>query len=85
MLVCALTKRGRLATRWVVGPLVLSSACFLVFGGASLPLVIREPVLPQETREPIAYSRTAIGTFGAGVLVTLFMSGQWTKPPPAKT
>ena len=73
------TKAGRTAPRWVICALVLIPTCFFIWGGLSCYLLLCGTSLSKTVSWRIMFGKTIIGSFGAGVLTALFMSGEITR------
>jgi hypothetical protein len=69
-------KWGRTAPAWARKSLWLSWVAMTVFLVLTFYVVVRRPVLSQQAYDAIVLVKDAVGAFGAGILVTLLISGE---------
>jgi hypothetical protein len=72
-----LGKGGHAAPAWVRRALLLSTLCVAGFLVLSFYVVVRRPFLSQQVYDAVVVVKDVIGSFGGGVLTTLFLSGEF--------
>jgi hypothetical protein len=83
LLISAITKDRRIRTQWARQATVLAALFILTWCAGSFLLLIRGPSIPPNVASATMLLKTAIGSIGAGILITLFISRSftWRRPP----
>jgi len=83
LLVSVITKDKRIRTQWAWHATVLAAVFILIWCAGTLLLLVRCPVIATNVASATMLLKTAIGSMGAGILITLFISRSftWRSPP----
>src|ERR1051326_3195268 len=73
----------RIRSQWARRATLLAAACVLIWCAGTLWLLLRSASIPPNIASATMLLKTAIGSMGAGILITLFISRSfaWRCPP----
>jgi len=85
LLISAIRNDKRIRFSWARQATVVAAICILIWCAGTFLLLIRSPWIAPSHADGVMLLKTAIGSIGAGIIITLFISRSYAWRSPDKT